>query len=443
MVSMRILKQLSKALFLLLILALALYAFYYYQVKTAVDRQIQEMHPFVDAKYDSLYVNPLGEISINTVSVNPMGQDGIIIDRISLKSDPLFFLQLESRVNQGDWPESLNLAIEGLNVDFSMPIFLMMEQLAENQSEGVQLAALGCGRIARFDMSTLRMMGMRQGRFDLFLNLRNNELGPLNIQLLSNMQGWGELLLDVDIEGNVGFDDLYESTPTMQRISVSVRDTGYNQRRNQFCSMQTGLSIAEYRQEHQTLVNGWIAETGMPIPEGLINAYHQLAEPGANLSFELNASNINQETLASTGQFFEHLGRSLTITVNNQEQKIDQESAEIMLALLQQPIIRDEEILQEEPELEPDALRGMPGVASPPVQDVPTIEPKRYQQTSPDQLANYVGHPVRFFTSFGKRVDGILVSVEGTTVRVLERVQRGVAQYPIELDTIQGTEVYR
>lgn len=56
---------------------------------------------------------------------------------------------------------------------------------------------------------------------------------------------------------------------------------------------------------------------------------------------------------------------------------------------------------------------------------------------------NYIGHPVRFFTSFGKRVDGILVSVDGTTVRVAERVQHGVAQYPVEMDSIQATEVYR
>ena len=440
---MRILKHLSKALLLLLILALALYAFYYYQVKTSVDRQIQEMRPFVDAQYDSIYVNPLGEISLNTVSVSPMGQEGIIIDRISLKSDPLFFLQFESRVNQGDWPESLSLAIEGLNVDFSMPIFLMMDQLADQQTEGVQLAALGCGRVTQFDMSALRMMGMRQGRFDFFLNLRNRETGPLNIQLLSNMQGWGELLLDFDMTGDLALNNLHEAAPTLERMSVSVRDTGFNQRRNQFCSMQTGLTIADYRQAHQTLVNEWITETDIPIPENLIAAYHQLAEPGASLSVALDASGINQETLLSAEHLFEQLTQSLTVTINNQAQLIDGENTDLILALLDHPIILDTESMQEEPEQALDGPRSMPGVASPPVQSAPSIEPKRYQKTSPDQLESYIGHPVRFFTSFGKRVDGILVSVDGSTARVAERVQHGVAQYPVELETIQATEVYR
>ena len=439
---MRILKHLSKALLLLLILALVLYGLYYYQVKRSVDRQLQEMGPFVDAQYDSLYVNPLGEITLNTVAVNLMGQSGIIIDSISLKSDPLFFLQFESRVNQGDWPDSLTLAIEGLNVDFNMPLFLMMEQFATNDSEGVQLAALGCGRVTQFDMSALRMMGMRQGRFDFFLNLRGRDMGPLNLQLLTNMQGWGELLLDVDVGGNVGLGNL-TAAPSLQRVSFSLRDTGFNQRRNQFCSMQSGLSLAEYRQEHQSLVNDWVAQTMIPVPENLISAYHQLAEPGASFSIQLNTEGLNQSDLLSPDQLFERLSQQLSVTINNQVQVIDAESANLMLALIQQPVVLSSEDVSEPVEVDPSLPKSMPGVASPPAQTVQSAVPRRYQQTSPEDLVNYVGHPVRFFTSFGKRVDGVLVSVEGSTVRVAERVQHGVAQYPVELDTIQGTEVYR
>ena len=440
---MRILKHLSKAILLLLILAFALYGLYYYQVKSSIDRQLQEIRPLVDAQYDSLYVNPLGEITLKTVAVNLIGQSGIIIDSISLKSDPLFFLQFESRVNQGDWPDSLTLAIEGINVDFNMPLFLMVEQLATSGSEAVQLSALGCGRVTQFDMSALRMMGMRQGRFDFFFNLRSRDMGSLNLQLLTNMQGWGELLLDVDVVGNVGLDNLIALTPNLQRVSFSLRDAGFNQRRNQFCSMQSGLSVAEYRQEHQSLVNDWVAQTLIPVPENLIYAYHQLAEPDASFSIQLNTEGLNQSDLLSPDQLFERLSQQLSVTINNQVQVIDADSANLMLALLQQPVVLASEDTFEEQDLDPDAPRSMPGVATPPAQASPTIVPRRYQRTDPEELANYVGHPVRFFTSFGKRVDGILVGVDGTTVRVAERIQHGIAQYPVEIDTIQATEVYR
>lgn len=439
---MKTIKLLSKVVVLLFFVALATYAGYYYLVKTSIDRQLQQMRPFVDAQYDSLYVNPLGDIRLNTVTLDLMGQPGgLIVDRVSLKSDPLFFLQFDSRVSQGDWPESLTFAIEGMNVDFSMPLFLMLEQLVQ-PAEGVQLAALGCGRVSQFDMTALRMMGMRQGRFDFYINL-NNQASPLNLQILAMMHGWGEMVIDFDLTGLVGLQQAANFPPELQRVAMSVKDMGYNQRKNQFCAMQSGVTIPEYREVHQTMVNDWITQTMIPVPESLIHAYHQLSEPGASFSVQFHTSGINQHALLSPDQFMEHLSSNVAITVNNQLQSLEGDGLQLMMALMQHPVILETPDLLDEPEYESDAPRSMPGVASPPVQAVPSIVPRRYLQTDPEDLVNYVGHPVRFFTSFGKRVDGILVSVDGSTVRVAERVQHGTAQYPVELNTIQATEVYR
>ncbi len=440
---MRIVKLFSKVILLLLIVALGLYGFYYYQVKSTVDRQIQQMTPFVNAQYNSLTVNPFGLISLNTVNVSLMGQPGIVIDRISLTSDPLFFMQFESRVNRGEWPESLALAVEGLNVDFSMPLFLMLDQLANSDTYGTQPSALGCGTVKQFDMTALRMMGMRQGRFDLFLNLRNPAAAPLNLQLLANMYGWGEMLIDLDIEGDVSLNQFATASPNLQRLNLSFRDAGFNQRRNQFCSMQSGMPIAEYLEEHRSLVRDWIAQTQLPISHDLIEAYLQLSEPNASASVQLTTAGLDMAVMQSPDALFTELLNGLTITVNNQRLMVDAESTLLMFELLQQPVVTTAPEVIEQAPADPNAPRVMPGVASPPVTAAPVAVPRRYQQTPPEDLVNYIGHPVRFFTSFGKRVDGILVSVDGTTVRVAERVQHGVAQYPVEMDSIQATEVYR
>ncbi|KGK42648.1 hypothetical protein LH51_05495 [Nitrincola sp. A-D6] len=119
---MRIVKLFSKVLVLLFLLLLIAYGLYYYQVKSAIDTQLQQLRPVIEAEYGSLYVNPLGDVQLSTVTFTPMGQpSGFIIDKIRLTSDPLFFLRFESRVSAGDWPEKLALAIEGLNIDFNMP----------------------------------------------------------------------------------------------------------------------------------------------------------------------------------------------------------------------------------------------------------------------------------------------------------------------------------
>lgn len=441
---MRIVKLLSRIFLLLLLLALAAYAGYYYQVKSSVDRQLQQWRPFLDASYDVLYVNPLGEISLNTVSLNLMGQPGgFIIDRISLKSDPLFLLQFDSRSRRGEWPDSLALAVEGFNVDFSMPLFLMLEQFTQS-AEGVQPAALGCGRVRHFDMSALRMMGMRQGRFDFYLNARSPASAQLNLELLALMHGWGELVIDLEMQNVTNMQVLTNVAPQLRRLAVSYRDMGYNQRKNQFCAMQSGVTVAEYRSEHQVLLRDWLSEAAPELPDSFVVAYDQLNEPNATFSMSLQAEGVSPQSWMDPEQLLLDLSQRMTIHVNNQPQLLEAEQLGLFMALMQQPVQFEVEPMEESDAVATlDAPRSMPGVASPPVQPSRAIEPRRYRHTPPDELVNYIGHPVRFFTSFGKRVEGVLVSVEGTTVRVAERVQHGTAQYPVEIEALQATEVYR
>lgn len=439
---MRIAKFLSQAIVIFLILVSALYAAYYFQVKKSIDRQLETLKPLVDAHYNYLYVNPFGEISLSTLTLNILGQpNAVIIDRASVRSDPLFFLQFDSRIQSGDWPENLTFAVEGLNVDFNMPAFLLLEQFAQ-QNDDIQLSALGCGRISRFDMTALRMMGMRQGRFDFFVNLKRSEIDQLNLQLLANMQGWADLAVDLDLDRSIAIQDFQRMTQHLDRVAFSVTDRGYNERKNQFCAMQSGMSVAEYRDEHKTLVNDWIAHTLIPLPEDLMDAYHRLADPNATLSMQVFPIDLNENVLA-VNSLIDQLRAGVSISINNQNLTLDDDRFNYIVELLQQPVTIETIQSNLDTDDQEEQPRGMPGVATPPVLDIPMIVPRRYRATPAEELVNYIGHPVRFFTSFGKRVNGILLSVEGTTVRVVERVQRGTAQYPVELDTIQAPEVYR
>ena len=438
---MRVFKASLKIFALIVIIAAVLYGVYFYQVKKTLDDHLNSMRPFFDINYSGLHVNPLGEIRLNTVNVALMGQSGIVIDSVSLTSDPLFFVMFSHKLGRGDWPERLSLSINGLNVDFSMPFFLMLEQMALSEVDGVRLSALGCGNIKQFDMNALRMMGMRHGRFDIQANLRSFDAGPLNLQLYTKMQGWGDLLVDLDVDRNINMaaaDDLLQA----RRVNLSVMDGGFNQRRNQFCSMQAGVSIEEYREDHRLLVNDWITQTQVPVSRELVNAFHRLSEPGSSFSIELNPVVVSEDDLDFSEALINAFLQNLSVTINNQPQIIDSEEVLLFMTMLQQPVVTTVEII-EEPLIDLDAPRSMPGVASPPVAEVPVIVPRVYQETSPNELSNYVGHPIRFFTGFGKKVDGIIVGVEGNVVRVAERVQHGIAEYPVDISSMRGTEVYR
>lgn len=444
---MQIVKLFSKVLVLLLLLLLVAYGAYYYQVKSAIDKQLQQMRPLVEAGYTSLYVNPLGDIQLSTVTLTPMGQPtGFIVDKIRLTADPLFFLRFDSRVAAGDWPDELVLAIEGLNVDFNMPLLVMLTQLAQQTGEGVQPAALGCGPVRYFDMSAMRMMGMRQGRFDFNANLRKVAQDRLDLEMFGHMYGWAEVAIDLSLHADrVSPQTLSQLGPQLQRVIVSYQDKGYNQRKNQFCAMQAGLSIAEYRDQHLNLIQDWLSDQAPELTTSLMPAYQQAGEPGARMAMSLNLEGVNIQTLDAPGYLESVLANALTLSVNEQSLTLDSGQMQTLLTALQEPVIL-EQPLPDRPEISELANmpRNMPGVASPPLVPAPNLaEPLQYRQTDPLQLENYIGHPVRFYTSFGKRVEGILVSVNDGSVRVAERVQHGTAQYPVELNSLQATEVFR
>ena len=444
---MRIVKPILKALLLLLLLLLVAYGVYYYQVKSAIDSHLQQMRPLIDAKYNSLYVNPLGDIQLGTVTVNPMGQpSGFVIDRVRLASDPLFFLRFESRIASGNWPESLALAVEGLIIDFNMPLFAMLEQFAQQGELTVQPAAFGCGSVSHFDMTAMRMMGMRQGPFDLDVNLNKTAPNQLELELLSSMYGWAELAIHLGFQADhASPQTLSQLGSQMKQFSVSYKDMGYNQRKNQFCAMQSGMSVAEYRETHLDLMQAWLDEIDPQFATQLMPAYKELGESGARVALSLNLDGLSLQSLAAPDYLEKALGSALNVTVNDKPLRLDSTQLNSLMAKLQEPLpnLQDlPDIADSDAPVSDAAPRDMPGVASPPV-PMRSMEPLKYRKTDPLELENYLGHPVRFYTTFGKRVEGILVGVDEGRVRVAERVQRGMAEYPVELETIQDTEVMR
>ncbi|KGK42647.1 hypothetical protein LH51_05490 [Nitrincola sp. A-D6] len=78
----------------------------------------------------------------------------------------------------------------------------MLAQLTQQDEQGVQPAALGCGSVRYFDMSALRMMGMRQGRFDFHANLHRVAQDQLNLELLGYMYGWAEVAVDMSLQAD-------------------------------------------------------------------------------------------------------------------------------------------------------------------------------------------------------------------------------------------------
>ncbi|KGK42646.1 hypothetical protein LH51_05485 [Nitrincola sp. A-D6] len=209
--------------------------------------------------------------------------------------------------------------------------------------------------------------------------------------------------------------------------------------------MQSGLSVAEYRDQHQSLIQDWLNEQAPGLAAVLMPVYQQTGEPGARLAMGLNLEGVDLQALNAPDYRGEVLSRGMSLSVNDQSLTLKPEQLERLWVLMQEPVVLESQVNTQESEASELAgmPRVMPGVASAPVAPAVAAEPLEYRRTDPLDLENYIGHPVRFYTSFGKRVEGILVSVKDGNARVAERVQHGTAQYPVELETLQATEVFR
>ena len=68
---------------------------------------------------------------------------------------------------------------------------------------------------------------------------------------------------------------------------------------------------------------------------------------------------------------------------------------------------------------------------------------KTFKETPVSQAYAYPGRPVKLRTYFGRRIEGTLVKVYNGTLEVEQRLDRGVAVFPIATDKIAELSVYR
>ncbi|RTE66998.1 hypothetical protein EH243_05230 [Amphritea opalescens] len=68
---------------------------------------------------------------------------------------------------------------------------------------------------------------------------------------------------------------------------------------------------------------------------------------------------------------------------------------------------------------------------------------KRYQSVSHEHIGQYVGSWVKLETYYGRKVEGVLRSVNGNMLYIDEHVGRGSASYPINKTKLSGLQVLR
>ncbi|MBA4503411.1 hypothetical protein [Marinobacterium marinum] len=443
---------------LVLVTALA-YGLYWYQVKSRVDELVQQASPFASVQYDAIYAHPDGTVGVNGLRVSPHPMHAPFeVGQVRLNVGGPMALILS-----GDEPPAeLTVSFKGFAQSLESGVYHEIQKQFDLAREAnplhVNPAALGCGSIRQFDINTLRMMGYRDLLMDVDFHYRGDEVTKkIHFDTRVNVENMG----DTQMELVFSADPRQLKTPLqasgnarLHKALLGYRDRGYNQRLVNMCAMEAEVRPADYRALHVELVNRWLSEGGVELPQTWLQAYEGLQQSGATLTLEMNPiGGFGSSELAMTPDP-DYMIEKLNPTLVVNDTALDVGSiawGELVQQLAQAGdagrVLRESERRPSESRREP-----APAVDKASIETVkPALVPepqvtktaKRFRETPVAQLKRYIGAHVRIETYFGNRVEGRLKAVEADGVRVVQRLAQGVAEYPLEHDRIQKVEVYR
>lgn len=451
-------RKLGAVLFVLIIVVAAGYGFYWYQVKSRADDMVRQLAPFAQVNYGSVYAHPDGTVGVDDLTITPLQMHApVSIETVRVRADgPLFFLF------GGDAPpEQLNISLQQVRQGLDSELFRTIQQqsdlLLEDNPLYVSPNALGCGNVRQFDVNTMKRMGFNELVMDLDLHYRGDTRArKVNLNMLVDIQDMAETRMEMAFSADPGQlknPMMASGNARLETLSFSYKDQGYNQRRDRFCASEANVKPAEYQQQHQVLFEQWLNSNNIELPPSLLAAYSELQGPGADMALSMRpvggvgaAEVMMQEPMA--------LLQSLNIqfSINDKPLALDTidwpglmsglaaagNSKDIGRSSPTEPETVVAATLPEEAgsEIEKNALSG-----NKPQRELPIR--KRFRVTPLAELPEYLGAQVRIFTYFGNDVEGVLTHAGATSIRVEQRLQQGLAEFPLDHDRIQQAEVWR
>ncbi len=456
---MRLIKRLVVLLLLLVLLVGGGYGFYWYQVKTYIDDQIVALSPQVVVTYEKLWVDPRGEIRLDQLKLLPRGQSAQMpIRSISLRGDdPLFFIDAAGRSDRGEWPGFMALAVNGMKLDISAA---QTQQVDDNNLVQTDMNALACGDVRRFTPQVLGEMGVKSTVVDLTLTAKiDNVKGNLDLGLNMDMSGIGYAESDLQLTYAAGYlkpATAMAANPRLAYMRAAYQDNGYYAKREGYCSGKVGVSVEDYRRLHKEAVNALLQNMGMRVPPVLLQAYQDATERGGSVELKMRpVGGLGAEVmmgLESPNEVIDRLGMRLIVNSNpvdiskvNWMDMMPNPERALAKAPEQQAGVKPEVAEQApvtDPTLQPDgsALMTSKYLGINEHQKPPE---KSFKSTRFEELSNYINADVRIRTYYGNRVEGRLESATADGIRVLQRVDKGLAIYPVERSKLDVIEVFR
>jgi len=384
----------------------------------------------VSVEYDNAVLTLSGNVILSKVKLYFRTENiNVSIEQLSYSSGSIFRMAfLRKQLKGNTIAENTHIKLDNVVLSLTPSLVKLINSM-EDPGTLDSLTATSCGNVKQLGINEYFSMGYDQIAFSSELKLsRNAATGSLTIQgnadVKNTSQASFSLTLDNVFDANqqVVFDD---GLRHISYLDIVAKDNGYNQRRNNFCSVKEKLTANEYIEKHIKDVADKLKSVGIGLTaQGkksykmyLLSSseYHLTLQPQAIFTMkdfgyydeaELRELlglkyTINQQTV---GQVFEHWDL-------NEFNKID--------------FSKDDE--------------QVAGVN--PYQTV--VVHRTYQLENINQAKTYVKYKVRVTKKSGKKFEGKLASVNDKGLVLSMNLHGGSIQKNIKWQDVKQFYVYK
>ncbi|MGH1441054.1 MAG: hypothetical protein ACRBBR_13135 [Cellvibrionaceae bacterium] len=464
----KVIKLLTVVLTILLVpivIGAGFYGFLYWKVTKAADEFALQVSPFAEMSYQKVHIDPFEtEIGLNDITLAPVGGEGdFLIESIRMRAPSWsYYFDFEKQINNGEIPESFDLRLNGVIVDLESDYMQDLANMASDMqpAAGQNIDALACGERTHFSLSDIKKMRYNSLSSDIsLLYFFDKEEQVISFDFDSSTA----LMMDVGMEVEVAVtsDDLNVQTlmfaqPQLKKVEMRYQDRGYNNRRMAFCAKETNLSAQQYRENYRTELQENLTLQGWVIPNDLFSALDKMNSPRGSAYMRIDLpQGFGPQSLSMVQS------PSDLLTVLNPYVEFNGQPVQLDGLRWEMPDpknLKRAKVLEQTDTIAEDGLESSPDEATPQgksnleqyeiaAQNRPSFTKKpavSYKEISLSGINKHIGQKIQLRTYFGRRVEGELIAVSSSEIKVEHRLVdgRGTAIYPIAKNKIESIKLY-
>ncbi|MCC5812848.1 MAG: hypothetical protein JJU06_21000 [Ectothiorhodospiraceae bacterium] len=429
-------KRLLSWLFILLVVAVALNAYIWYQAKERMDEFASMMRPFAQISYEGIIPSLLGQVSIRGVEIRPLGiNDEVRIDRVTLSAGNLLeLIRLERDLQALRLPKALGVSAEGVRFHTQGDILhgLQEMQAADGQTASVDAAFGSCGDGTVLGPDDWHAMGYQSLVADLHYAYEHDQRfdsvtfsGNTRVREAAEVR-WEIRLTSMPL-GEITPVRLMNQQPRVEHMNFKYTDLSYNQRRNRYCADRSEMEVGAFIEQHVSAIHTLMNQTGLEPSESLVDAYRR---------FVTNAGSIEVQAFPSSSLNFTNT------RFYGPQELVD--ALGIRLHVNDEPV-RDVALRRYRPEAGAD----VPQAVADPSSGADRARPERagraapqYREVDFSDLEQHLHRSARAYLSNGRQREGLLVEVEPDRLVLRRRMHGGDVSFPLTFAELERVEVF-